>query len=113
MEEAWQREIPSHSGEHLPIKSRFENSAIEGNIGIPEDTSACSRGNGRIPKNDVNTIPMVNVGMPIDNPQVLRDNAGVPGVSGFRVYMGNSDRTSRPMVSSPLTELSKIGEYQL
>ncbi|CAO2623234.1 hypothetical protein LEMLEM_LOCUS17825 [Lemmus lemmus] len=113
VEGAWQREISSHSGEHLPIKPRFENSAIGGNFGIPEDTSACSRGNVRIPKNDVNTIPMVSVGMPIDNPQVLRGNAGVPRGSAFSVYIGNSDRKSRRMVSSPLTELSKIGEHQL
>ncbi|XP_038171712.1 uncharacterized protein LOC119804333 [Arvicola amphibius] len=113
MEGAWQREIPSHSGEHLPIKPRFENSAIGGNIGIPEDTSAYSRGNIRSPKNDVNTIPMVNVGMPVDNFQFLRGNAGVPRGSAFAVYMGNSDRTSRCMVSSPFTELSKIGEHQL
>lgn len=113
MEAAWQREIPSHSGEHLPIKPRFENSAIGGNIGIPEDTSACSRGNVRSPKNDVNTISKVNVGMPIDKPQVLRGNTGVPRGSAFGVYVGNSDRTSRRMISSPLTELSKIGEHQL
>ncbi|XP_075814627.1 uncharacterized protein LOC142841584 [Microtus pennsylvanicus] len=113
VEGVWQREISSHSEEHLPIKPRFENSAIGENIGIPEDTSACSRGNVRIPKNDVNTIPIVNVGMPLDNLQVLRGNAGVPRSSAFGVYMGNSDRTSRRMVSSPLTELSKIGEHQL
>ncbi|XP_027240118.1 uncharacterized protein LOC100760636 [Cricetulus griseus] len=113
MEEAWQRPIPSPSGEHLPIKPRFEDSAIRRNIGIPEDNSARPRGNVRVPKNDVNTIPMVNVGMPMDNPQALRGNAGVPRGGGFEVYVGNSGRTSRRMVSSPLNELSKIGEHQL
>ncbi|OBS65216.1 hypothetical protein A6R68_06242, partial [Neotoma lepida] len=108
LEGAWQRAIPSYSGEHLPIKPRFENSAIRGNIGVPEDNSACARGNVRIPKNNVSTIPMVNVGLPMDNPQVLRGNAGVPGGSGFGVYTGGSGRPSRHVVSSPLTELSKI-----
>ncbi|XP_076774567.1 LOW QUALITY PROTEIN: uncharacterized protein LOC117694996 [Arvicanthis niloticus] len=113
MEEPWQRPIPSHSGEYFPIMPRFDNSAIQGNFGIPEDNSARTRGNMRIPQSNVNTIPMVNVGIPIDNPQVLRGNTGVPRGSGFEVYVGNSGRPSRSMVSSPLIELSKIGEHQL
>lgn len=113
MEEAWKRAIPSPSGEHLPIEPRFEDPAIRGNIAIPKDNSARPRGNVRVPKNDVNTIPMVNVGMPMDNPQVPRGNAGIPRGGGFEVYKGNSGRTSRRMVSSPLIELSKIGEHQL
>ncbi|XP_042125067.2 connector enhancer of kinase suppressor of ras 2-like isoform X3 [Peromyscus maniculatus bairdii] len=113
MEGAQQRAIPSHFGEYPSIRPRFENSAIRRNIGIPEDNYACPRGNVRIPMNNVNTIPMVNVGVPMDNPQALRGNAGVPRGSEFRVYMGNSGRTPGHMVSSPLTELSKIGEHQL
>uniref|UniRef100_A0A8C6G486 Testis expressed gene 16 n=1 Tax=Mus spicilegus TaxID=10103 RepID=A0A8C6G486_MUSSI len=112
MEGAWQRVIPSHSGEHFPIMPRFDNSSIQGNFGIPEDNSARPRGNMRIQSN-VNTIPMVNVGIPIDNPQVLKGNTGVPRGSGFGVYMGNSGRPSGHVVSSPLIELSKIGEHQL
>ncbi|XP_031231865.1 uncharacterized protein LOC116094013 [Mastomys coucha] len=113
MEGAWLRAIPSQSGEHFPILPRFDNSAIQGNFGIPEDNSARPRGNMRIPQSNVNTIPMVNVGIPIDNPQILTGSTGVPRGSGFRVYMGNSGRPSRRMVSSPLIELSKIGEHQL
>ncbi|KAL1766413.1 Connector enhancer of kinase suppressor of ras 2 [Sigmodon hispidus] len=112
MEGVWQRATPLQSGEHLPIKPRFENSAIPGNIEIPEDNSACPRRNVRISHN-VNTIPMVNVGMPMDNPQIVGDNAGVPRGGGFGVYVGNSGRNSRRMVSSALIELSKIGEHQL
>ncbi|EDM07086.1 rCG38049 [Rattus norvegicus] len=113
MEGDWQRAIPSHSGEQLPIMPRFDNSAIQGNFGIPEDNSARPRGDIRIPQSNVNTIPMVNVGVPVDNPPVLGGNTEVPRGSGFRVYVGSSGRASRPMVSSPLTELSKIGEHQL
>ncbi|XP_052027427.1 uncharacterized protein LOC127675363 [Apodemus sylvaticus] len=113
MEGVWQRAIPSDSGEQLPIMPRFDNSAIQGNTGIPEDNSAHPRGNMRIPQSNVSTIPMVNVGIPMDNLQVLRGNTGVPRSSGFEVYVGNSGRASRRMVSSPLTELSKIGEHQL
>ncbi|XP_040600274.1 uncharacterized protein LOC101831433 isoform X2 [Mesocricetus auratus] len=87
VEEAWKRAIPSPSGEHLPIEPRFEDPAIRGNIAIPKDNSARPRGNVRVPKNDVNTIPMVNVGMPMDNPQVPRGQGNSVGILPNSKYM--------------------------
>uniref|UniRef100_A0A8C6W2C9 Testis expressed gene 16 n=2 Tax=Nannospalax galili TaxID=1026970 RepID=A0A8C6W2C9_NANGA len=105
MKDAWKRTIPSHSGEYFPINKRSEKSALRGNTGIPEDNSVRSRSNVRIPKNNVSTIPVVNVGIPMDSPGVLRGSGGVP--------TSNSAGTSRCIVPSPLTELSKIREHQL
>ncbi|XP_047391215.1 connector enhancer of kinase suppressor of ras 2-like [Sciurus carolinensis] len=130
IEEAWQKDILSGSGEHPPINPNFEySSTMKSKIGIPEDNVGLPKGNVRIPSKNV----MVNVGVPIDNSEVLRSNAGVlmcnpeipsgngrvPWGSGVGVPMDNVDYlrhnvgTSRHTISSLLTELSKIGEHQL
>lgn len=73
---------------------------------------------------DNTAIPLHNFGLPsgtvsMHNLEVPRSSGGVPRSHGTRIPMGyvespsNSVGSSTRVVSSPLTELSKIGEHQV
>uniref|UniRef100_A0A8C5K303 Testis expressed gene 16 n=1 Tax=Jaculus jaculus TaxID=51337 RepID=A0A8C5K303_JACJA len=120
MEETWQA-ILTPSRENLPHNPRFENSAMHGNIEIPEDNAGRPVGNIIIPKYNVNSFPAVNFGISMVNSEVLWGIGDVPmgNFDVFGVPMGNLETfghtvdSSRCIRTSPLTELSKIGEHQL
>ncbi|XP_070460824.1 connector enhancer of kinase suppressor of ras 2-like [Equus przewalskii] len=110
-----------------------------GNVKFPRNSVIIPVGNDGVPMGNVGLfmdnagIPMDNAGIPMDNLGVLRGrggvpmgnlevprgNGGVPRGSGVGISMGNVETlrnnvgTSRRIISSPLTELSKIGEHRL
>ncbi|XP_040855517.1 uncharacterized protein LOC121169126 [Ochotona curzoniae] len=88
------------------------------NVGIPKGNIGVSVNNVGIPT-DFPGVPRGNGGVPLGNSHVFRGNDGVTRRSGneFPGYNVETFRnrvgTSRRIVSSPLTELLKIGEHQL
>nr|KAF6492369.1 hypothetical protein HJG59_009576 [Molossus molossus] len=97
------------------------------NVGVPMGNVGVSVDNYRIPMGDA-TLPLDNFevprgsgGAPMGNLKVPRGigDGGVPRRHGIRIPVGNVETfknnvgTSRRVISSPLIELSKIGEHQL
>ncbi|KAM9180323.1 uncharacterized protein PS065_021892 [Dugong dugon] len=139
IEEAWQKAILSAPGEYPSISPTLDNSSVRrGKFGVSGDNAGLLRGNVRVPRDNV-SIPMGNVVVPMDNPGVPRgtvgvprgtirvpiDNPGVPSGNGG-IPMGSvgvpinnvvtfkhNVGTCRHIFTSPLTELSKIGEHRL
>nr|XP_031527415.1 connector enhancer of kinase suppressor of ras 2-like isoform X1 [Vicugna pacos] len=95
------------------------------NVGVPMGNVGVSMNNARIPMDntavtlDNSRVPRGSGGVPMCNPEVPRGNDGLPRGSGVGIPMGsvetlrNNAGTSRRIVASPLTELSKIGEHRV
>nr|KAF6360199.1 hypothetical protein mMyoMyo1_011151 [Myotis myotis] len=110
IKEPWQNAILSASGGHSINPSIANSTSMRGKLGIPGDNGRHLRDNIRVPIDNV-IIPMANVGGSMDNSAVPLNNFGVPR-GNLEVPRGLGG-VPRRVVSSPLIELSKIGEHRL
>lgn len=132
IKETWQNAISSASGGHSINPSIANSTSMRGKLGISGDNGRHLRDNIRVPIDNV-IIPMANAGVSMDNAavplhnfgvprgnlEVPRGRGGVPRCHAVRIPMfkveipRNNVGTSRRVVSSPLIELSKIGEHRI